>query len=701
MQSVRLSLLVCTCLLVLTLFAYGRVWDNDFVNLDDEPFITRNEHVVNGLTLSDLHWAWTTTFGASWIPLTWMSLQLDSTLSAWLRGPTAQAGPLAWVCHGQNLFWHSASVILLFLVLQRLTGSVWPSAVVAALAAVHPLHVESVAWATERKDVLSTFFWVLTLLAYARYVERPSWSRYVLIVVAFVLGLLAKPMLLTLPFTLLLMDFWPLGRWSADWRRLGWLLGEKVPLFAITAGITVLTLVTQKPVDQLYEQPLPFPDRLANAVASYGWYVEKTFWPTDLAVFYCHPLGDWQWPPVLMGSAILLVGTAFAVVSIRQWPWVLVGWLWFLGTLVPVIGLLQVGWQSRADRYAYVPHIGLFIAVVWSVAALRERLRLPAWPVAALTAGCLVLLAILTRTQVETWHDTETVWTHAVEVTKDNHRAICEMGRAIFKRAEKDGDAVLLAEARSPLEEAVRLQPNEPHYRIAFGLVLLRQEDYAGAAEQLQQALRLNPSQDRAWHTLGTTQRRLGQYEKAVASFAEELKASPNDPDTHAELGLTLWQLHRKGEAEQELRRALQLQPDHPDALNGLGVVLIEQGKNEEALDHFSRAIKSNLLLVEAYHNGGLVLRRLGKGEEARICHELAVKYEQARLKTRPTASTATLAGYLDALAAAWAEEGEFEKAIQTAKQAYANAATPGQARATAARIAMYEKRQAGELPGR
>jgi tetratricopeptide (TPR) repeat protein len=501
-------LLLAAGLVVLTVGAYGRLWENGFLDLDDELYITDNPKVLDGLTLGGIEWSWTTFHGGFWVPLTWMSLQADATLSSAIQGPRRKPLPLALLFHGQNLFWHAATVVLLFVVLRHMTGAVWRSALVAALFAVHPLHVESVAWATERKDVLSAFFWVLTLLAYGHYVQRPSVGRWLLVAAAFTLGLLAKPMLVTLPCVLLLLDWWPLGRWQASERAWVGLLGEKMPLFAITAAACVLAVVAQQHDHSLIStQSLPLSSRLANAVMSYGWYLEKTFWPSGLAIWYRHPLNHWQWGPMLVSGAVLIGITVLALGSARPWPWLLVGWLWFVGTLVPVIGLVQVGEQARADRFVYVPHIGLFIALVWSVAALAHRLRLPVPLQAVLVTASLLLLAGATWNQVGYWRNPETMWTHTLAVTTDNHRAHGDLGRFLLHQATEKQDVRLLGPARKHLEQAVTLQPDEPKYHSYLGMVLFFQGHLDKAAEQAEQVIQLVPQDDKARELLQTIRR--------------------------------------------------------------------------------------------------------------------------------------------------------------------------------------------------
>jgi hypothetical protein len=567
MPPVVQRVLIPVGLVALTLATYGPLWNNDFINLDDETWITRNPHVRAGLTPHDVEWAWDGFHEANWVPLTWMSLQLDASLSPG-RVTGGEHTPSAVVCHAQNLFWHTATVVLLFFTLRRMTGAVWCSAFAAALFAVHPLHVESVAWATERKDVLSTFFLVLAMLAYSGYTERPGLGRYVLVLSCFVLGLLAKPMLVTLPFCLLLLDWWPLrrlergadkaqrieqgkgkgggaaakrrkatsgasGQPSAPVRGPSWLLVEKVPLFAVAVAAGVVTVLAQRSGGATQSTTgLSLTARLANAAAAYGWYLEKTVWPSGLAPFYPHPHEHWRWGPVLVGGVVLLAVTVTSLAGARRWPWLTVGWLWFLGTLVPVIGLVQVGDQARADRYSYVPHIGLFIALVWSAAAVLDRLRVPAALRAAAAGCCLVPLSVLTWVQVDYWQDAGTVWEHALAVTSGNDRAHFNLANYLADRGWAERNPALLAGAREHYAAAVALEPGDFRYRYNYGTLLLNRGELDQAREQFERFVELNPAEENAWYNLGLTQLRTGQPARAVQSLRRALTLKPGSADT-------------------------------------------------------------------------------------------------------------------------------------------------------------------------
>jgi protein O-mannosyl-transferase len=436
-------------LLALTAAAYLPLWGNDFINYDDPVYITDNPGVKAGLSGPGCWWAWTNNEAPYWLPLTWLSLQFDAHFFS-ARGPGGEVVLSPAAFHGENLAWHAAGALLLFAVFYRLTGARWRSFLVAALFAVHPMHVESVAWATERKDVLSGFFGALTLWAYVRYCERPGRLRYLGVAAAFALGLLAKPMLMTLPFVLLLLDYWPLARWAPGRGRaaLGRLALEKVPLFALAGASAAITLHARESHGALVLLgEVPLSSRLGNALTAYGWYLSATFWPTRLAALYPHPYRNWSAAQALAGVACLLSLTALALWQARRRPWLVVGWLWFVGALVPVIGLAQGGAQAWADRFSYWPHVGLFVAVAWGIGDLAERVRLPRPAWAAAGALALGALAALTWVQVGHWHNSTTLWEHALAVTEDNDRAHQYLAQSYRQEGRLEEAALHIAEA--------------------------------------------------------------------------------------------------------------------------------------------------------------------------------------------------------------------------------------------------------------
>jgi tetratricopeptide (TPR) repeat protein len=703
MRRGGVPVLVGVGLVVLTLAAYGPVWRNDFINLDDNDGIVDNPNVSGGLTPRDVRWAWTTFRQGNWIPLTWLSFQLDASLSP--PGPGGRHVPDPVLFHAQNLFWHTATVVLLFCTLRRMTGALWRSAFVAALFAVHPLHVESVAWATERKDVLSTFFLVLTLLAYARYAERPDRVRYLLVLVPFVLGLLAKPMLVSLPLCLLLLDYWPLRRWQAApvaeptrvdtgtknsgrkgrvmtpnatvqepdaGRSVRGLLLEKLPLLAVSSASAVVTVIAQRSSEAVRSlSAVPVPDRLANAVLSCGWYLEKTFWPSGLALFYPHPQGDWAWGPVLAWAAVLLAITMLVLALVRRGPYLAVGWLWFLITLVPVIGLVQVGAQARADRYAYVPHVGLFVALVWGTAELLDRSRLPRALPAAAAAGCLAVLAAATWVQVGYWHDTGTVWDRSLAVMPDNEMARKNLAGYLYNEANhraergwKEGDPDLLSEAQRDYARAVELQPTDTAYRYNYALLLLRRGEAEKAGGELCGVVRLGSNHENAWYNLGLARLRVGHSVAAEKAFRRAAEINPGAADTRAQLGTALWDQGRYDEARSLWEGVLHDQPDQAEALAGMGLVLLREGKHDEAADKLTRAVRVGASPAR-WSLLGVAWGRLGQWPKAAAAHARAAQLleQAARLFSRPPAEE--LAVYHRRLAHALRHVGQADEAAR------------------------------------
>jgi hypothetical protein len=417
-------------LLAMTALVYGQLWNNDFIDLDDETLIRDNPHVVEGLTYQGFGWAWGSE-SPYWMPITWLTFQLDSSLGSAFGSDSPTSNSLnPAVFHGQNLFWHICNVQLLFGLFLRLTGMPWRSFLVAALFAVHPMHVESVAWAIERKDVLMCFFGLLSLFCYVYYVEKRSWVSYLSMLIAYQASLMCKPMLLTLPLILVLLDYWPLRRFhltsvqtiagpSRDVRQkqLRSLMLEKVPMLAVAIAMAIQTMATRN------GNPMPdvgLFDRLMNSFIGYANYLTKTFYPHGLAAFYPHAGVNWQLVPVLVGAGLMFCCTAVSLYYAKSWRWLSVGWFWFALSLVPVIGLTQGGHQGWADRFSYWPHIGLFLAVVWGSAELAHRFRIPSIIKGTVCALALGTLMILTWIQVGYWRNSIVLWEHAIAVTEDN-----------------------------------------------------------------------------------------------------------------------------------------------------------------------------------------------------------------------------------------------------------------------------------------
>lgn len=414
-------------LLAMTALAYVPVWNNDFIDYDDEPFITKNPHLMKALTPAGIQWAWTCQEPPYWMPVTNISFLFDAFLSSKSQ-VSNELSPV--VFHGQNLFWHICNAQLLFALLLHLTAKPWHCFLVAALFAVHPMHVESVAWAIERKDVLMCFFGLLSLWAYIWYVEKRSWMAYLVMLLAYQASLMSKPMLITLPFVLILLDYWPLCRFQFRATQpdpvfemgkrqvpFGWLFLEKLPVFVVALLMAGQTMVTRSG-DSMPD--LSIVGRAMNGLAGYECYLYKTFYPVGLAVFYPHPGNNWSVLHCLVGAGLLLCCTAISLWWAKRCRWLPVGWFWFAGTLVPVIGLVQGGHQGWADRFSYWPHIGLFIVVVWGTAELANWLHIPDLVLGSMWAMVLGSLMVLTWLQVGYWRTSIVLWEHAVAVTEDN-----------------------------------------------------------------------------------------------------------------------------------------------------------------------------------------------------------------------------------------------------------------------------------------
>jgi Tfp pilus assembly protein PilF len=566
-------------LAALVFAVYGRLHGHEFLFLDDDQYITNNGYVRMGLSAEGLGWAFTHFHAANWHPLTWLSHMLD-----WELFGAVPAGH-----HLASVGLHVANAVLLFFAWRAMTGTLWPPALVSALFAVHPLHVESVAWAAERKDVLSGLFWMTTLLAYAWYARRPGAGRYVTVLLSLALGLMAKPTLVTLPLVLLLLDVWPLGRWprlgrAADQpgfpeRRPGILLLEKAPMLALAAVSSVLTVTAQHvggSVSTFASVPLGM--RVANAAVSYAAYLGKTVWPARLAYFYPHPVEAIEVPATFFiataFSALLLAALTLFALRARSRPFLAVGWLWYLGTLVPVIGLIQVGGQAMADRYTYLPLIGVYVAVAWSLHDLVTRR--PTWVrgLAAAVALALAVLAVVSWRQAGTWKTNRTLFEHALRVTTDNYVAHTHLGTVLNAEMDLDG-------AEAHYVEALRVRPGFADAHNGLGTVFGKRRDLDEAARQ---------------------------FESAIA-------AAPEHPDAHHNLGLVYLSQRRLDEAAARFSEALRLRPDFVKALVALGQIAQARGNLPEAAARYRRALEIN----PGYEPARAALERLSTRRNAPV----------------------------------------------------------------------------------
>jgi tetratricopeptide (TPR) repeat protein len=643
-RSHRITIVICVFLIAITLAVFGQTLTHDFVNFDDDLYVYKSPAIRAGLTVKGLALAFTSPHARNWHPLTTISHMLDCQLYGLKPGGH----------HATNVLLHAIAVLLLFLVLWQMTGAVWKSATVAALFAVHPLHVESVAWVSERKDVLSAVFLLLMLWAYISYTRARSVTRYLAVAVLLVAGLMSKPMLVSAPVVLLLLDYWPLRRFerlsltkekakaaeSGDqWRVRRDLFLEKVPLVAIAAGSCVITFILQKRTTGAIP-PLPFLWRIENAVVTYVIYVWETLWPTRLAVFYPHPndtLTIWE---ILLAIGLLLAMTIAAIVFQRKRPYLFVGWFWYVGMLLPVIGLVQVGEQGHADRYTYLPHIGLFVLAVWLVAdvaaASQRRSRI------AVASAVLIIVALAWAAFIQTsyWRNSETLWTHALAVTSNNDVAHNNLGYLCADGGELD-------KAISHFGTALRIRSSklDPHYSVGSAFV---QVNLANALS------------------------RKGQPDEAIVHYDEAIKSQPNYADAYYNRGNTLFAEGRIDEAMADWEKTLQIRPDDADAHTCLGNALLRVGSFKEAVAQYESAIA---LAPEDPHSRINMAWVLSTAPDASIRDGIkAVDFAQQAMER----SDSNDPKFLQTLAAAYAESGRFSEAITTAEQAMMTATVQG-----------------------
>lgn len=594
---------------LVAIWVFFPVFGFGFVNYDDPAYVLENPHVLRGLTAKDAAWAFGATHASNWHPLTWLSHMADVELFGLAPGGH----------HGTSLALHVVSSAVLLLLVFAWTGSVGVAAAVAALFAWHPAHVESVAWVSERKDVLCALLLWLTLGAYTAYARRPPASRgplrYAVVLLLFALALMAKPMAVTAPFLMLLLDVWPLGRLplgvAPDAARVRALLVEKLPLLALAALSSVVTLVAQREAASSLAA-LPLPERLGNAAAALVVYLEMLVWPAGLAVFYPHKGAP---PPlVLAGSVLLLLALTWgAWHARRRFPFLLVGWLWFVGSLVPVIGLVQVGEQALADRYTYVPYVGLGLALAEGARQLARRHAVAGRALVAAGAVFLLALAPAARQQVDTWRDSVTLFRRALEVTRDNHVAERLLGTALLDA----GDA---AGAERHLREAVRLRPRSAAALNALGVALMqlsRPGDAEAALDAFRRAAAAEPGDAASRNNLGNALEARGSVEDALTQYREAIRLAPGDATGHRNLGLTLAGLRRHEEARISLEEAVRIEPRHAPTLGDLGNVLAQLGRVDEALERYRDALRLDPTSRLVRQNLARLLARSGRLEDA------------------------------------------------------------------------------------
>ena len=746
------SWLLTVLLAVATFSAFSPVVQNEFIKFDDGFYVVRNPHVASGLSWNNLRWALAAGYQGNWHPVTWFAHMLDVQLFGMRPG---------WH-HLINLLFHTINTVLLFVLLRRLTGAVWRSLLVAALFGLHPLHVESVAWIAERKDMLSTLFLFLTLLAYAEFAKYahssnssstetsvspahpsavpegnrleglfpPMRRAYLATLLFFALGLMSKPMLVTVPFLLLLLDFWPLGRFSTlPPKRLALtpLLREKAPFFALALASSVVTLIVQQENHATYLRP-PLGTRLANALVSYWIYLGKTFWPAHLSIFYPHPASGlagalpWSAAALIAAALVLVAVTCGAWLFRRSAPWFTIGWLWFLGTLLPVIGIVQVGGQALADRYTYIPLIGIFIAFAWGIAALTQWRAFLKPPLAISSGAILAICAVLTQQQVKIWRSDFTVFAHALALNPHNALACYHLGIAYRDQGQT-------AKALTEFQAAVKADPTFALAYPEIGGILEDQGKPQQALAVYQRGLQAAPGAGQLHDLVATRLWAQGKQEEALAQYATALHCDPKDADAHFNFGVALSSRGQFTDAAFHFAAACRLRPDDREALSCLAETLMKEGRLSQAEDRYRELTQLSPTNALAHQNLGLLLVERGNLNDALKQFEQAVAVNpnwpealnalawllatHPSVESRNPAQAVKLAEracqltgdkqprFLGTLDVAYASAGRFADALRAAVIGRELAEAAGQtnaAQAAAARIENY-KQQLSKTP--
>ena len=593
LSSDRQKLIVYLALTVLTFTVFWQVNLYDFTNFDDPLYVTENSHIQSGISLTGIRWAFSTTYADSlWHPLIWLSLMLDNQL----------VGLNAGGYHITNLILHIFCTLLLFWLFNRMTGAIWRSAFIAVLFAVHPLHVESVAWIAERKDVVSAFFWMLTLCMYVYYTEKPVIKRYLPVVFCFILALMSKPIVVTLPVILILLDYWPLKRFEfREGNFVLWQLKEKIPLFILSAVFSLITIYTQ------YNPSIkhfPFSLRIANASVSFITYLEKTLWPRDLAVFYPYPA---QLPlgQVLGATLLILVISALVIGAAKRLPYLFVGWLWYAITLLPVIGIVQSGEQAMANRYHYLPSIGIAVMLAWGIPLFftHQNLR----KIILFPAGVffISILSLMTWQQCGHWQNSIKLWNYNLQVTKNNYLAHNNLGIALSDEGKNE-------EAMNHFIEAIRLKPDFFYAYNNKGSVYVKQGRYQSAIEDFKEAIRLKPDFADGYHNLGIIHIKLGLYQNALDYFSKAIRLRPDDSSYYSDRGIAYANLGQYRLAIDDYNLAIRLKPDYADAYNNRGGAYFKLGQYQSAVKDFNEAIRLKPDYADAYNNRGGAYFNLG-----------------------------------------------------------------------------------------
>lgn len=624
-------------LVIAVLAVYWQVQYFDFVNYDDQVYVTENLHVQKGLNGESIKWALASQDAAFWHPLTWLSLMLDFQLF--------RLNPAGY--HWTNLLLHLANTLLLFIVMQRMTGALWRSGFAAALFALHPLHVESVAWIAERKDVLSAFFWMATMGAYAFYVERPGFGRYLAVVTLFGLGLMAKPMLVTLPFVFLLLDYWPLRRFQITQvnireRSFLKLLAEKIPLLVMVVIASMLVYSTQQKAGALTAlDSLPLGVRIGNAAVSYVTYMFKMIIPVNLAAFYPHPGKSAVWL-VLTSFMVIIFISSFALKYLKRLPYFAVGWFWFLGTLVPVIGLVQVGAYAMADRFTYLPLVGLFVIIAWAGYDFLKDLRYGKIIWSSVSVMVLLFMGIISWHQISHWQSGVSLFRHMVLVTENNYFAYNGLGHALWQKgqyAEAAGNyenslkikpdyaeahnnyGILwmslgdISKAEYRFREAIRFKKNYASAYNNLGSVYVKQERLKEAMDCFKMSVKIDPEFVGAYNNIGIVLTREGKLDDAVGVFNKVISMNAGSFDAYMNLGNALMHKGQLSDAGDQLKKALAIDSRNAKAHNSMGIIFARQGRADKALEHFNMALDISPDYGDAMHNKTVLMEKTRGGK--------------------------------------------------------------------------------------
>ena len=604
-------LLISICLVAAIIAVYWPVYKYDFVKYDDNTYVTDNINVQSGLNFKNIRWAFTADYASNWHPVTWMSHTLDWQLfKNWADGH-----------HLVNVLFHILNTLLLFYIFRRMTKAIWPSAFVAAAFALHPLHVESVAWIAERKDVLSTFFWLLTMWAYVHYVEKPKLKWYLASLVFFILGLMSKPMLVTLPFVLLLLDYWPLERKFSKM-----LIIEKVPFFICSIASSIVTFFVQQKSGAMSNIELfGLTARINNAVAAYVMYIVKMIWPVRLAALYPHPGGGISTARVIVCALLLVVASICFIYLGRRRKFLTVGWLWYLGTLVPVIGLVQVGSQAMADRYTYMTLTGLFIIIGWGAKEIIHNKKMSLMWLAVIV---LLASAVTARQQLKYWENSLTLFEHTLQVTENNYFILSNYATYLSELDRLD-------QAVERFNEALKIKPDSAEVHNNLGGTLLKIGKTQQAIEHFKLAIKYKPDLAQAYCNLAEALKNQGKPEEAVSYYQQAIKIKPNYVSAWLGLAITFNEMKDFDRAMEHFNKVLEIDRNNVFAHGHLGMALAAVGKTDEAIKEIRFVLSVTPNDAEMYRNLGILLEKKGQTAEAINAYRMALQINPDDISTR------------------------------------------------------------------